>query len=68
MILIDGKKEAANLRQELKKDDQNKIKKQANVDETPLKIKKPIIKEIIKDKKPKKDIPTRAKNDPRQMN
>ncbi len=55
-------------RQELKKDDQNKIKKQANVDETPLKIKKPIIKEIIKDKKPKKDIPTRAKNDPRQKN
>ena len=55
-------------RQELKKDDQNKIKKQANVDETPLKIKKPIIKEIIKDKKLKKDIPTRAKNDPRQKN
>ena len=34
---------------------EQKIKKQANVDETPLKIKKQIIKEIIKDKKPKKD-------------
>jgi ribonuclease E len=51
---------------ELKKENQNKIKKQANVDETPTKTKEPAMKEIIKDKKPKKVIPTRAKNDPRQ--
>ena len=55
-------------KQEFKKEDQNKIKKQANVDNASLKIKEPVIKEIIKDKKPKKDIPTRAKNDPRQKN
>ncbi|MDC3164536.1 Rne/Rng family ribonuclease [Gammaproteobacteria bacterium] len=30
--------------------------------------KEPAIKEIIKEKKPKKDIPLRAKNDPRQKN
>ena len=53
---------------QFKKEDQNKIKKQANVDNASLKIKEPVIKEIIKDKKPKKDIPTRAKNDPRQKN
>ena len=55
-------------KQQFKKEDQNKIKKQANVDNASLKIKEPVIKEIIKDKKPKKDIPTRAKNDPRQKN
>ena len=32
------------------------------------KTKEPAIKEIIKEKKPKKDIPLRAKNDPRQKN
>ena len=53
---------------QFKKEDQNKIKKTANVDNASLKIKEPVIKEIIKDKKPKKDIPTRAKNDPRQKN
>ena len=30
------------------------------------KTKEPVMKEIVKDKKPKKDIPLRAKNDPRQ--
>jgi len=29
-------------------------------------VRKSAIKEIVKDKKPKKDIPLRAKNDPRQ--
>ena len=29
-------------------------------------VKKSAIKEIVKEKKPKKDIPLRAKNDPRQ--
>jgi len=52
----------------LKKENQNKIKKQTIVAETPTKTKKPVMKEIIKDKKPKKVIPTRAKNDPRQKN
>ena len=32
------------------------------------KTKEPAIKEIVKEKKPKKDIPLRAKNDPRQKN
>jgi len=32
------------------------------------KTKEPAIKEIVKEKKPKKDIPLRAKNDPRQRN
>ena len=32
------------------------------------KTKEPVIKEIVKEKKPKKDIPLRAKNDPRQKN
>ena len=32
------------------------------------KVKKSAIKEIVKEKKPKKDIPLRAKNDPRQKN
>ena len=32
------------------------------------KTKEPSIKEIVKEKKPKKDIPLRAKNDPRQKN
>ncbi len=40
---------------ELKKELQNKTKE-------------PAIKEIVKEKKPKKDIPLRAKNDPRQKN
>jgi len=31
-------------------------------------VKKSAIKEIVKEKKPKKDIPLRAKNDPRQKN
>ena len=32
------------------------------------KTKEPVIKEIVKERKPKKDIPLRAKNDPRQKN
>ena len=34
--------------------------------EVQSKTKEPVMKEIVKDKKPKKDIPLRAKNDPRQ--
>jgi len=36
--------------------------------ESQNKTKEPAIKEIVKEKKPKKDIPLRAKNDPRQKN
>ncbi len=36
--------------------------------ELQIKTKEPAIKEIVKEKKPKKDIPLRAKNDPRQKN
>ncbi len=41
---------------------------QAPKKELQNKTKEPAIKEIIKEKKPKKDIPLRAKNDPRQKN
>ena len=41
-------------------------KKQEPKKELQIKTKEPAIKEIIKEKKPKKDIPLRAKNDPRQ--
>ena len=43
-------------------------KKQEPKKELQSKTKEPAIKEIIKEKKPKKDIPLRAKNDPRQKN
>ena len=43
-------------------------KKQEPRKELQNKTKEPAIKEIIKEKKPKKDIPLRAKNDPRQKN
>ena len=39
-----------------------------NNDKRSFKTKEPAIKEIVKEKKPKKDIPLRAKNDPRQKN
>ncbi len=39
-----------------------------NNDKRSFKTKEPVIKEIVKEKKPKKDIPLRAKNDPRQKN
>ena len=41
-------------------------KKQEPKKELQSKTKEPAIKEIVKEKKPKKDIPLRAKNDPRQ--
>ena len=41
---------------------------QAPKKELQNKTKVPAIKEIVKEKKPKKDIPLRAKNDPRQKN
>ncbi len=43
-------------------------KKQEPKKELQNKTKEPVIKEIVKEKKPKKDIPLRAKNDPRQKN
>ncbi len=43
-------------------------KKQGPKKELQNKTKEPAIKEIVKEKKPKKDIPLRAKNDPRQKN
>jgi ribonuclease E len=43
-------------------------KKQEPKKELQNKTKEPVIKEIAKEKKPKKDIPLRAKNDPRQKN
>ena len=43
-------------------------KKQEPRKELQSKTKEPPIKEIVKEKKPKKDIPLRAKNDPRQKN
>ena len=43
-------------------------KKQESRKELQSKTKEPAIKEIVKEKKPKKDIPLRAKNDPRQKN
>ena len=43
-------------------------KKQKPKKELQNKTKEPAIKEIVKEKKPKKDIPLRAKNDPRQKN
>ena len=42
------------------------LRKQKSNEEIQNKIKEPVMKEIIKEKKPKKDIPLRAKNDPRQ--
>ena len=43
-------------------------KKQEPRKELQSKTKEPAIKEIVKEKKPKKDIPLKAKNDPRQKN
>ena len=43
-------------------------KKQEPKKELQSKTKEPAIQEIVKEKKPKKDIPLRAKNDPRQKN
>ena len=43
-------------------------KKQEPKKELQSKTKEPALKEIVKEKKPKKDIPLRAKNDPRQKN
>ena len=53
---INRKSKDLNL-QESKKEVQNKNNKP---------VKEPVIKEIVKEIKPKKDIPVRAKNDPRQ--
>ena len=53
---INRKSKDLNL-QESKKEVQNKKNKS---------VKEPVIKEIVKEIKPKKDIPVRAKNDPRQ--
>ena len=44
------------------------LKKKEPRKELQSKTKEPVIKEIVKEKKPKKDIHLRAKNDPRQKN
>ena len=43
-------------------DTKSKVNNETNAN----KVKKSAIKEIVKEKKPKKNIPLRAKNDPRQ--
>ena len=54
-------KEKTNIKNDSKP---NKHKNINNINKN--KVKKSVIKEIVKEKKPKKDIPLRAKNDPRQ--
>ena len=56
-----------------KNNDKRSFKSKESIKQEPKKIlqnktKEPAIKEIVKEKKPKKDIPLRAKNDPRQKN
>jgi len=50
-------KESNNNNESIKRDSKKEVQS---------KTKEPVMKEIVKDKKPKKDIPLRAKNDPRQ--
>ena len=61
---INNKKNNINKRNFKPKD----AKKQESKKELKNKTKEPVIKEILKEKKPKKDIPLRAKNDPRGKN
>ena len=60
------KKNTVNKKTKTKESNKNESIKHESKKEVQNKIKEPVMKEIVKDKKPKKDIPLRAKNDPRQ--
>ena len=60
------KKNTVNKKTKTKESNKNESIKHDSKKEVQNKTKEPVMKEIIKDKKPKKDIPLRAKNDPRQ--
>ncbi len=60
------KKNTVNKKTKTKESNKNESVKHDSKKEVQNKTKEPVMKEIIKDKKPKKDIPLRAKNDPRQ--
>ncbi len=60
------KKNPINKKTKTKESNNNESIKHDSNKEVQNKTKEPVMKEIVKDKKPKKDIPLRAKNDPRQ--
>ena len=60
------KKNPVNRKTKTKESNNNESIKHDSKKEIQNKTKEPVMKEIVKDKKPKKDIPLRAKNDPRQ--
>ena len=60
------KKNPVNKKTKTKESNNNESIKHDSKKEVQNKTKEPVMKEIVKDKKPKKDIPLRAKNDPRQ--
>ena len=60
------KKNPVNKKTKSKESNNNESIKHDSKKEVQNKTKEPVMKEIVKDKKPKKDIPLRAKNDPRQ--
>ena len=60
------KKNTVNKKTKTKESNNNESIKRDSKKEVQNKTKEPVMKEIVKDKKPKKDIPLRAKNDPRQ--
>ena len=60
------KKNPVNKKTKAKESNNNESIKHDSKKEVQNKTKEPVMKEIVKDKKPKKDIPLRAKNDPRQ--
>ncbi len=60
------KKNTVNKKTKTKESNNNESINRDSKKEVQSKTKEPVMKEIVKDKKPKKDIPLRAKNDPRQ--
>ena len=60
------KKNPVNKKTKTKESNNNESIKHDSKKDVQNKTKEPVMKEIVKDKKPKKDIPLRAKNDPRQ--
>ena len=60
------KKNPINKKTKTKESNNNESIKHDSKKDVQNKTKEPVMKEIVKDKKPKKDIPLRAKNDPRQ--
>ena len=60
------KKNPVNKKTKAKESNNNESIKHDSKKDVQNKTKEPVMKEIVKDKKPKKDIPLRAKNDPRQ--